>query len=920
MVPQRMLLATWIAIAFNLMVQADDQATAEGLADQVRSIFRQHCVDCHNDAEREAELSLETFRSIKDSAAIRPGDASESELFKRISGTSEPLMPPEDRSPLSPEQIDLIRKWIDSGAKGIDVEIPLMERLRIPQIASRFSGKLPITAGTLTDAKTAVIGQFGEVVGYALDVEPPKRLWSLAIAGKINQLRLAKPSTLVVASGVSGLGGQVSLVDLNSREIVLQLDVPSEAVFTACLSPDGRWLATGAYDRRIRIWNMEERTWAKVLEGHNGAILDLDFDPQSQLLASASADETIKIWHVATGSRLDTLNQGEAEQTSVRFLPDGSAVIGGGADRRIRKWKLVSRTEPAINPLTNVAFAHEGGVLGIELNADGTLLTSFGRDQQIKLWSTSDLRPLGVAASTEDTPSWSGLMEDSVAFGTLKGEMIVASRPTQLQNSSDSNASRRPRYQPRFEESPESRIAEVEPNNDPKVAQFLSLPTTVSGSIELRQDGLADEDWFSFDAQEGERWLLAVQAARDGSPLDSVLEVTDDAGTPVLRTRLQAVRESYFTFRGKNSDTSDDFRLHKWEDMELNEYLYANGEVTKLWLYPRGPDSGFKVYPGFGRRYTYFDTTPLAHALGEPAWIVRELQSDESPIPNGLPVFSIYFENDDDSRRLWGKDSRLYFDAPYSGRFFIRLRDAAGNGGEAYRYQLSVQRPVPTFTIAHNAGDALTVAPGTGREFEISLERHHGLEGPIDIQFDGVPEAVIVTPSLYVESGQNRAQATIFLPHDAEQIPETFELRLTARAKVGDQVIEVPVEKPILVKKTADERVEVWVTFPDGLAPTIEHPLRIRPGQTIRAIVHLNRKSMKSDLGFGNEDCGRNLPHGVFVDNIGLNGLLVPAAQDQQEFFIYASPIATPQRTWFHLRANTDGAPTSAPIPIVIEE
>ncbi len=73
--------------------------------------------------------------------------------------------------------------------------------------------------------------------------------------------------------------------------------------------------------------------------------------------------------------------------------------------------------------------------------------------------------------------------------------------------------------------------------------------------------------------------------------------------------------------------------------MELNEYLYSGGEVVKLWLYPRGPDSGFKVYPGAGNRWTYFDTTPISHAMGEPAWIVRELAADESPAPNGLPVF-----------------------------------------------------------------------------------------------------------------------------------------------------------------------------------------------------------------------------------------------------------------------------------------
>ena len=56
--------------------------------------------------------------------------------------------------------------------------------------------------------------------------------------------------------------------------------------------------------------------------------------------------------------------------------------------------------------------------------------------------------------------------------------------------------------------------------------------------------------------------------------------------------------------------------------MRINDYLYAGGEVVKFWLFPRGPDSGFVTYPGQGMRWGYFDTTPLAHALGEPCYIV----------------------------------------------------------------------------------------------------------------------------------------------------------------------------------------------------------------------------------------------------------------------------------------------------------
>ena len=99
-----------------------------------------------------------------------------------------------------------------------------------------------------------------------------------------------------------------------------------------------------------------------------------------------------------------------------------------------------------------------------------------------------------------------------------------------------------------------------------------------------------DADCFRFTAAAGQVLLLDVEAARSKSQLDSRLELLHANGEPVPRVRLQAVRDSWFTFRGKDSTQSGDFRLHNWREMELDEYLYAGGEVSRLWLYPRGPD------------------------------------------------------------------------------------------------------------------------------------------------------------------------------------------------------------------------------------------------------------------------------------------------------------------------------------------
>jgi hypothetical protein len=199
---------------------------------------------------------------------------------------------------------------------------------------------------------------------------------------------------------------------------------------------------------------------------------------------------------------------------------------------------------------------------------------------------------------------------------------------------------------------------------------------------------------------------------------------------------LQATRDSWFTFRGKDSDTSEDFRLHNWEQMELNEFLYANGEVVRLWLYPRGPDSGFKVYPGEGRRHTYFFTSPLVHALGQPCYTVKALPPDAEPAPNGLPVFRLHYTNDDDPSRRLGADSFLMFTAPADGDYVARVADVRGFGdAEGYQYTLHIRAPQPDFTVKVNGRDP-KVSPGSGREIVFKAERIEGFDGPIRIDIE----------------------------------------------------------------------------------------------------------------------------------------------------------------------------------------
>ena len=91
----------------------------------VRPILSEHCYKCHGPDGKEVKGNLrlsdanDATRSRDGSFAIKPGSAKDSLLMKRASLGSGDPMPPKDSGmpPLSADQVETLRQWIDQGAK-----------------------------------------------------------------------------------------------------------------------------------------------------------------------------------------------------------------------------------------------------------------------------------------------------------------------------------------------------------------------------------------------------------------------------------------------------------------------------------------------------------------------------------------------------------------------------------------------------------------------------------------------------------------------------------------------------------------------------------------------------------------------------------------------------------------------------------
>ncbi|OYW22168.1 MAG: hypothetical protein B7Z55_04925, partial [Planctomycetales bacterium 12-60-4] len=811
---KKMLRSVSILAAFVALSTASAAEPPDFNAD-VLPVFRKYCNGCHNSREEEAGLILEDFaRTLKggeNGAILKAGDSANSKLWRLVSGQDDPKMPPETATQPKPEEIAVIKAWIDAGAKA-PMGGPATAGLVTPKIVPTAEVREPITALAadpqgrwLAIARPNVV----EIVAAA-DHQPVKLL--TGHTGAIADVRFSTTGDrLIVAAGETGLSGEATLWETGDWTRIRTFSGHRDSLYSTALSPDGKFVATASYDREGRIWNTETGEVTTSIIGHNDAIYSLAFHPSGKMLATASGDRTVKLWNAATGDRLDTFSQPSKEQYSVSISPDGRYVVAGGVDCRVRVWQLSDDFREGTNPILYARFAHEAPILKVLFSPDGRLLVSCSEERRIKVWETRTFTQVALLERQADWPAAVAFSPDSKSLfvGRMDGSLgTYAVNPKWA----DSVTALTP-----LPEVPvitaaaavpmPGEIAEVEPNDGVEQAMSVTLPAAVSGKFR-NADGDSDSDLYRFDSKAGQVWILETNASRSKSPADTKLEVLHTDGLPVRRALLQAVRDSWINFRPIDS-TQLQVRVEFWEEMDLNQYLYMNGEIGKFYRAPRGPDSGYDFYENRGKRRTYFDTTPITHAKDELVYIVDAYPPDTPIVENGLPVFPLNYVNDDDGEREIGTDSRLTFTAPVDGSYLVRVTDARGFSGEDFTYKLTVRSPEPSFNVQLDTKN-VKVPAGGGQRLKFYVDRIDNFNEPIRIDIENVPPGFHVATPTTIQAGHLEAFSVLTAAADAESASkEAWDaVKITATADVGGEPVmkpvgtlgEVSLEKPATIR------------------------------------------------------------------------------------------------------------------------
>jgi len=118
----------FIAAADTAQLPPASTKTGVTYATDIKPIFDASCVKCHSGDKPKAKLKLDSLENAlkgsKDGKVVIPGNSAKSPLVLNVAHLAADhdswMPPPHNKAnigPLTPEQIGLIRAWIDQGAK-----------------------------------------------------------------------------------------------------------------------------------------------------------------------------------------------------------------------------------------------------------------------------------------------------------------------------------------------------------------------------------------------------------------------------------------------------------------------------------------------------------------------------------------------------------------------------------------------------------------------------------------------------------------------------------------------------------------------------------------------------------------------------------------------------------------------------------
>ncbi|KAJ3297003.1 DNA-directed DNA polymerase gamma mip1 [Borealophlyctis nickersoniae] len=158
-----------------------------------------------------------------------------------------------------------------------------------------------------------------------------------------------------------------------------ELKAHSGAVYAIQFSPCAKFLASGSFDKTVRVWDATgTQKELHCFKKHNLNVSDLSWSHDSLELLSGAYDQTCKIWDVEAGKLVDSFDS-EGFVQCVRFSPQDRNIFFNGTSRNVLSMVDRRKPENALlmrnDSMVNSLYVYQDGMYVISADAAGHLKT-----------------------------------------------------------------------------------------------------------------------------------------------------------------------------------------------------------------------------------------------------------------------------------------------------------------------------------------------------------------------------------------------------------------------------------------------------------------------------------------------------------------------------------------------------------------
>lgn len=415
--------------------QTPKTAATVGFSKDVLPIVRTACLGCHSGPTPSGGYSVASFEDLvrpgRKGAMVVPGKPKDSRLYQLVSGLAQPRMPP--GAGLKPADVDVFRRWIETGAKSDVVAKAANPALKPVRTGIASAGPRPefVVSGNLrqrpapvnalawsSDSSLVAVGTYQRVLVFETATWSVRHEWS-GHADAVRALAFTKDDKqLLAAGGLPGAFGEIRVWDVASSKEVRSFGDHTDVVQGIAIATDNQRVVSVSADKMVKIWEINTGKILQTLRDHSDAVLAVAFHPGGKYMVTCGADKSAKVWDFETGKRLHSIGVGDDPVVSVAFSPNGSQ-FHTGTEQRIRRWNF--------NPDGSGHAGdsgHGGMVWGVDARAER--IATVSADKQVRIF---DLNSNQVAAFG-DANEWlySVALDKSgkrVVAGTWDGRVLV---------------------------------------------------------------------------------------------------------------------------------------------------------------------------------------------------------------------------------------------------------------------------------------------------------------------------------------------------------------------------------------------------------------------------------------------------------------------------------------------------------------